>query len=407
MNTRLLPRATGFLSMLGNPLNVSLLASQLLTVPAIWDYPVNLHDCRKILSVFNSATIGVIQNEEHGDNRTPYGGPRKLSREAWLKAVVSGADEKSPRWRHVLLLGGVLLGGEGQNRQGLPWHLRLRLESALVMAAQLALGELDAQNGIEGACVLMVLNYTFELLSDIEKAKLDYDRLLLMMLQTTYNSPEGLESGYFVGAVDNDVVQVPGQKFQWSRHSDTFAHITAITNKPLVSALGPLSRLMAHAVENVRDPRLVSQTVDIIADFSRTLMVQWRQNKLSEIDKVEESLFLDAESLGTTVPMLWKVLRNCLYSVVIVLRGALGRVLNDHFLANDKSKSSYRYSRLVLISNYNYQALHTCQCRHSTYSGACTSYHPVLARTRPLSICLSRSQPSTFSLNTPTWSRIS
>ena len=393
--------------MLGNPLNVSLLASQLLTVPAIWDYPVNLHDCRKILSVFNSATIGVIQNEEHGDNRTPYGGPRKLSREAWLKAVVSGADEKSPRWRHVLLLGGVLLGGEGQNRQGLPWHLRLRLESALVMAAQLALGELDAQNGIEGACVLMVLNYTFELLSDIEKAKLDYDRLLLMMLQTTYNSPEGLESGYFVGAVDNDVVQVPGQKFQWSRHSDTFAHITAITNKPLVSALGPLSRLMAHAVENVRDPRLVSQTVDIIADFSRTLMVQWRQNKLSEIDKVEESLFLDAESLGTTVPMLWKVLRNCLYSVVIVLRGALGRVLNDHFLANDKSKSSYRYSRLVLISNYNYQALHTCQCRHSTYSGACTSYHPVLARTRPLSICLSRSQPSTFSLNTPTWSRIS
>ena len=347
MNIRLLPTATSFLSVLGNPLNISLLASQLLTAPALWDHPINLLDCRKILSVFNTATIAVIQKEEQEQLRSPYGTLRELNREGWIKAIVAGADEKSPRWRHLLLLGGVLLGGEGQNRQGLPWNIRTKLEAALATAAQLALEELDV-NGIDGPCTIMVLNYTFELLSDFERSKIDYDRLLPLVLQTTYSSPEGLESGLFLGAIDKDVVEVSGKKFQWSPHSVSYGRASAITSKPLISALGPLSRLIAHAVENVRDPNLVSQSVDVIADFARTLVAQWRQNKLSEIDRIEESEFLDAESLGSTVPTLWKVLRNCLYSVVIVLRAALGRVLNDRALASDKSEFSH-YNRNAFL----------------------------------------------------------
>lgn len=307
-------------------------------MPTIWDRSLNLLDCRQIISVFNTATIAVIQNEEREEQITSYGGPRKLNREAWVKAAVAGADEKSPRWRHLLLLGGVLLGGEGQNRQALPWNLRLKLEAALVAAVQLSLEELNPQNPIEGACILMVLNYTFELLSDFERSKLDYDRLLPLMLQTVYSSFEGLESGYFLGVIDGDVVEVPGKKFQWSPQSPTFDRVSAILSKPLVSSLGPLSRLIAHTVENVRDPRLISQTVDVMADFSRTLMAQWRQNKLSEVDQIEESEFLDTETLKTTSPALWRVLRSCLYSVVIVLRGAFGRVLNDRVLASDGRK---------------------------------------------------------------------
>lgn len=307
-------------------------------MPTIWDRSLNLLDCRQIISVFNTATIAVIQNEEREEQITSYGGPRKLNREAWVKAAVAGADEKSPRWKHLLLLGGVLLGGEGQNRQALPWNLRLKLEAALVAAVQLSLEELNPQNPIEGACILMVLNYTFELLSDFERSKLDYDRLLPLMLQTVYSSFEGLESGYFLGVIDGDVVEVPGKKFQWSPQSPTFDRVSAILSKPLVSSLGPLSRLIAHTVENVRDPRLISQTVDVMADFSRTLMAQWRQNKLSEVDQIEESEFLDAETLKTTSPALWRVLRSCLYSVVIVLRGAFGRVLNDRVLASDGRK---------------------------------------------------------------------
>ncbi|KAF7594514.1 hypothetical protein BBP40_008961 [Aspergillus hancockii] len=333
----LLPTATGLLSILGNPLNISLLASQLLVAPAIWDHAVDLHACRKILSVFNTAAMAIIRNEESDDPRIPYTKPVKIEREAWVKAVVNGADEKSPRWRHLLLIGGVLLGFEGQDRQGLPLGVRKKLESALVTAAQLAIEELDPHNKVDGLCITMVLNYTFHLLSDFERSKLNYDRLLPVMLDAAFISPEGLEGGYFLGTIDKDIVEAPGKRFQWPSESDTFARVAAISSSPLISALGPLSRLIAHAVENVQDPGLVARSVDHIADFVRTLMVQWRLNKLSEVDRAEEAEFLDTESLKTTIPSLWKLLRNCLYSVVIVLRAVLGRVIHDRILAANRT----------------------------------------------------------------------
>lgn len=319
-------------------MNLSLLASQLLSAPALWNHPVDLLACRKILSVFNTAAIAVWQNDTTEDAQTPYGQNPRIEREAWVKAVAEGADDKSPRWRHMLLLGGILLGFEGQNRQGLPWHIRTKLESALAAAAQLALEELDCDAGVDGYCITMVLNYTFELLSDFERSKLNYDRLLPVMVRSAFLSPEGLEGGYFLGTIDKDVVEAPGKKFQWSPNSATYGYVSAVASRPLVSALGPLSRLISHAVENARDPKLVAQSVDYMADFVRTLMVQWRQNKLSEVDVAEEAEFLDAESLKTTIPALWKVLRSCLYSVVIVLRAVLGRTINEPALAAGSSK---------------------------------------------------------------------
>ncbi|KAF5865177.1 hypothetical protein ETB97_005081 [Aspergillus alliaceus] len=347
----LLPTATGLLSVLANPLNISLLASQLLVAPAIWDHAVDLHACRKILSVFHTAAMAIIRNEESDDPRIPYTKPVKIEREAWVKAVVNGADEKSPRWRHLLLIGGILLGFEGQDRQGLPLSVRKKLESALVTAAQLAIEELDPHNKIDGLCITMVLNYTFQLLSDFERSKINYDRLLPVMIDATYSSPEGLEAGYFLGTIDKDIVEAPGKRFQWSLESDTFVRVTAISSSPLISALGPLSRLIAHAVENTQDPGLVARSVDHIADFVRTLMVQWRQNKLSEIDRAEEAEFLDAESLKTTIPSLWKLLRNCLYSIVIVLRAILGRVINDPILAANRSAPFLSMQALHILRN--------------------------------------------------------
>ncbi|KAE8413179.1 hypothetical protein BDV36DRAFT_269284 [Aspergillus pseudocaelatus] len=347
----LLPTATGLLSVLANPLNITLLASQLLVAPSIWDHAVDLHACRKILSVFNTAAMAIIRNEESDDPRIPYTKPVKIEREAWVKAVVSGADEKSPRWRHMLLIGGVLLGFEAQDRQGLPLSVRKKLESALVTAAQLAIEELDPHNKIDGLCITMVLNYTFPLLSDLERSNLNYDRLLPVIIDATFSSLEGLEGGSFLGTIDKDVVEAPGKRFQWSAQSDTFVRVAAISSSPLISALGPLSRLIAHAIENAHDPRLIAQSVDHIADFARTLMTQWRQNKLSEVDKAEEADFLDAESLKTTIPGLWKLLRNSLYSIVIVLRAILGKVINDHILAANRSAPFISMQALHILRN--------------------------------------------------------
>ncbi|KAJ5088050.1 Pentaxin [Penicillium angulare] len=357
----LLPTATSFLSVLGNPLNLTLLASQLLSAPALWNHPVDLHACRKILSIFNTAAIAILQNDTTDEPRMPYDRKPSIDREAWVKAVVQGADDKSPRWRHMLLLGGVLLGFEGQNRQGLPRHIRTKLEGALATAAQLALEELRPDAGPDGHCIAMVLNYTFELLSDYERSKLNYDVLLPVLVRSAFLSAEGLEGGFFLGAIDEDVVEAPGKKFRWKVDSTTFGYFSNISNRPLVSALGPLSRLISHSIENVQNPRLVSQSVDYIADFVRTLMVQWRQNKLSEIDLAEEKDFLDAESLNTTIPALWKVLRNCLYSVVIVLRAVLGRTINDPALAAHGSAPYLSMQSLHILRNLYFISSRTGQ----------------------------------------------
>lgn len=285
------------------------------------------------MSVFNTAAIAVLQNDTTDEPRMPYSRNRSIEREAWVKAIAQGADDKSPRWRHTILLGGILLGFEGQNRQGLPRNIRVKLESALARATQLALEELHPDAGVDANCITMVLNYTFELLSDLERSKLNYDRLLPAMVRSVFFSGEGLEGAYFLGTIDQDVVEAPGKQFRWNPTSPSYAHLSDIASRPLVSALGPLSRLISHGIDNVRDPNLVTQTVDYLADFCRTLMVQWRQNKLSEIDVAEEVEFLEAESLQTTLPALWKVLRNCLYSIVIALRAVLGRTINDPALA--------------------------------------------------------------------------
>ncbi|KAJ5287000.1 Pentaxin [Penicillium angulare] len=357
----LLPTATSFLSILGNPLNLTLLASQLLSAPALWNHPTDLHACRKILSIFNTAAIAILQNDTTDEPRMPHDRKPNIDREAWVKAVVQGADDKSPRWRHMLLLSGVLLGFEGQNRQGLPRHIRTKLEGALATAAQLALEEVGADAGPDGHCIAMVLNYTFELLSDYERSKINYDILLPVLVRSAFLSAEGLEGGFFLGAIDEDVIEAPGKKFRWKVDSATFGYFSTISNRPLVSALGPLSRLISHSIENAQNPRLVSQSVDYIADFVRTLMVQWRQNKLSEIDLAEEKDFLDAESLNTTIPALWKVLRNCLYSVVIVLRAVLGRTINDPALAAHGSAPYLSMQSLHILRNLYFISSRTGQ----------------------------------------------
>jgi hypothetical protein len=328
----LLPTATSFLAVLTNPLNVTLLSSQILASPAIWDHQIDLHTCRRILSVFNTAAIGIIQNEAADEPRAPYA-RRGLDREAWLKAVVDGADDKSPRWRHLILLAGVLLGFEGQNRQGLPRNLRYKLESALAQATQLALQEDTYLDGIAGCCITMVLNYTFEFLSDQNRSRIDYDRLLPLMLSSTFTSSEGLDKAYFVGTADRDIIEGNTKKFGWSPESMTYQHVKNITARPLVASLGPLSRLIAHAMENVTDPNIVADGMSFINDFARTLLAQWRQNKLSEVDPSEETEFLNAESLKSTIPDLWRLLRSSMFSIVIILRAVLGRMLNDRVLA--------------------------------------------------------------------------
>lgn len=314
-------------------MNVTLLGSQLLCSRALWADDLDLAACRQIFSVFYTAATEVTSEESTLGTGIKHG----LSVEDWVKATVQGADEKSPRWRHVLLIGSILLGIEGQNRRVLSTLMRHRLESALVRATNLALHENVSKNGVEVYSIIFVLNHTFHLLSDFERAQIQYNDLLPALLNATFFSKEGLQNAYFVGAIDRDILEVPDQKFGWHPDTPSFRLIDQILSRPLLFPFGPLSRLIAHAVKNVDNPSLVLATLEDLLTFSKVIQVQWRQNKLSEIDKSEEVRFLDEQTITQTLPKLWQILQMTLFAHVIILRAVIGRLLGDPVLSSNTS----------------------------------------------------------------------
>lgn len=337
-------------------MNITLLASHLLTAPAIWDHIRDLAECRHIFGVFYTATLQIANSQVN--ERT------QLSQEAWITAVVKGADDQSPRWRHLLLIGGLLL---GIDKQDVSSQLRARLESALVLAVNLAFDEIGVHKPVEGHCVVLVLNYTFELLADHHRAGLDYDKLLPLLVDTAFFSVEGLEHGYWLGLIDSDIRQADARRLRWPGNSKTFSQVKQIQSRLMVSSLGPLARLVAHSIENIKDATLITATLDRVAEFARTLTLSWRQNKFSGIDTQEEAERFDTETLKTTLPVLWQILRVSFFAIVIVLRAALGRLLYDPFLSTNTSAPFIAMQCLHTLRNLYFISTRLGQASNSQY----------------------------------------
>ena len=306
------------------------MTSQLLSHDVLYPIPTDLPRCRQIFSVFYTAALRLLE-----DKRSPAQEQLRsnLALSEWTKAVVKGADDKSPRWRHTLLLGALLLALQSKDFEGVSADLRKKLEAALVVASNLALQEKDAEPNCELA-VVFVLNNTFPILSDFHRGQVQYDLLLPILVDATLFSREGLEHGYWLGVIDNDV-RPSGQRFHWPANSSSFRKVTEIKSRNFVAGLGSLSRLIAHSIECVRDRMLVIHSTNRIAESARTLATSWRQNKLSEVDPREEAQCLDQETVGKTLPLLLQILRNTMFCIVISLRSVLGRLLCDGFLASD------------------------------------------------------------------------
>ncbi|KAL9107269.1 MAG: hypothetical protein Q9227_007811 [Pyrenula ochraceoflavens] len=326
---------------------------RILQAPAIWKRRLSLADCRAIFSLFYTASSRLADGTSQWQSAGPYGTPARLSIEEWVKAIVRGADEHSPRWRHVLAIGGLLLGFERQDHQPmLPSTVRYKLESALVQAVNLALANTTGIDDTEALAIVFVLNNTFHLLSDAERSQLQYEHLLPVLISATFSSNEGLQNAYFLGAMDRDVVQIQGRKiFCWSPTCHSFKAISDLQSKPLVTSLGPMARLISHAIEHVSSPQIVSDALKELHVFSRAMIIQWRQNKLSEIDPSEEKAYLDADTLSNTLPRLWRLLRITLFTQLIILRSVLGRLLGDQVLASDSNAPEIAIQCLHVLRN--------------------------------------------------------
>ncbi|KAG9376829.1 hypothetical protein A1F94_012429 [Pyrenophora tritici-repentis] len=346
---RLLGTASSLLTTLGNPHNLSLLTSHLLTAPALWDRPDGVRTPLRMLSVFHAAVTTIINH--HNDVRhnkasklvpgqTPIGGG--LSLDEWIRAIVAGADDRSRRWKHLVVLGGLLIGTGNLEEQGMDLYwasaMRKRVEAALVRATNLALVEVRERSeadGLGGQTITLVLNHAFGCIGEVERTQIDYDLLLPVLIGTAYYSNEGFQSAYFLGSLDLDVRTSQNGKLGWSAQSSSYRQVEVIMNRPLVTSMGPLSRLIAHSVENVKNPWIIQTMMDDLASFSRALTTQWRQTKFSAVEPAEEAATLEDEALHKTTPQLWNVLKAALFATTIILRGVFNRTLQDRALAGD------------------------------------------------------------------------
>ena len=269
-----------------------------------------------------------------------------------MTAVVKGADDSSPRWRHALLIGALLQALEEKKPNNVPFSLRNKLQGALVRATNLALedGQGDPHS-VANRAIVFLLNQSFRLLPESERWHINYALLLPVLVETVFSSNEGLEHGYWLGIIDQDVREVRGKKFAWSANSPTFQLVQTMANRPLVTSLGPICRLIGHAVERIQDPNILISILGRLSQFARTIAVSWRQNKLSEIDASEATNFLDAESIQTTTPALWHILKLSLYAVIIILRSITGRLLTDAALGSDAHAPFVAIQALHLLRN--------------------------------------------------------
>jgi hypothetical protein len=361
-NSSLLPSATGLLFSLSNPLNITLLSSQLLTSPAIWDNVRKLEDCRRVFSLFFTATRQLLS-----PHNTTAPAPRScLSPEEWITAVVKGADDSSPRWRHLLLLGGVLL-GVGQPEQGeISHHLRLKLENAIVHATNLAHHDIQRESNMASLCIVFVLNHTFELLADQRRSQLNWNTLTPELIDITFFSEEGLEAGYWLKVIDSDVSSSVNGKLTWPSKSMSFEKLQEIQSRPLISAAGPLSRLIAHAIEHV-NPEYVLRAVDRLVEFTSLTNISWKANKLSGVEISQERAVFEPEVLSTTYPLLWNVLRMSLYATIIILRAVLGRLIHDSALSSVGSGPEFACQSLYALRNLYFIASRLGQTSSSQY----------------------------------------
>ncbi|KAI5300816.1 hypothetical protein KEM56_002180 [Ascosphaera pollenicola] len=357
----LLPRATGLLTILSNPLNLSLLSSHLLSTPAIWASPfLDLQACRRIVGVYNSAAMHVVQREEQADEKAddqlaqPQSKP--LKRDEWVQALISNASSSSngrgaAPWRHLLLLGGLLIGLEGQYRQSLSLGMRRKLIISLIETVQAALRELPVSPPVAGHCVVMVLTYTWDLLSVHEQRQFDSNVLLTLLMSSAFMSEEGLEGGLFFDTVDKDMKVDAQDHLHWSAQSPSFERIRSVAARPLVASFGPTSKLIAHCLE-LCHPELASQSVDTLLEFSRTLLSQWRRVKLCGVDPSVEVVMVGENTLKTTLPVLRQLFKMSFFSTVISLRAVMGRVINDNVLATDAYAPYLAMKALHILRNF-------------------------------------------------------
>ena len=246
-----------------------------------------------------------------------------------------------------MVLSGLLIGLSGYDGHMVSNSLRRSLENAIVSALNMALTNGEADDKLAANSIALVLSRAQDFLHVYQRSSIRHDLLLPILIHATFYAREGLHQGYFLSTIDADVVQNGASSFEWSSKSSTFVQFQRMSTGPLLSSLGALSRLIAYSIENIQQRDLLSTMMTDLAAFARSLCLQWRHNKLSEIDVTEVQAYLSEGTVKTTTPLLWHTLRSAMFAVIVILRSLLGRVLNDKRMLGDST--SFIATQILLV----------------------------------------------------------
>lgn len=385
---------THLLSHLSNPLNLGVLTSQLLTARAIWSHHDGLRTSIRIISIYNTAAIRVHNDQvarAKGDRPVEGGGLRS---DEWVRAVVKGADERSQRWQHLLVLTGVLMGMESDGKKSLPRALRHTLENAIVTAANLAFEQRAAEEPLAAASIVMALNFAFPLLSDFNKTQVNCDALLPLIV-SSFTGEEGFREARFLEAIGPQVVEAPGRVLSWSPSAPSFLSLQEMNQRPLMGNLGPMAKLAAFAVQHAGDSRVVLQAHDSLLSFSRRVLDAWQRMSLSHVDPSTEGAQLSPETLQRTWPVLLQVLKKLLFAAVAILQAIVARGLLDPNLYNDRVAPDVAAKSLKILRNLHFIASRDGSSSFESYAFAYMASIDVISRFASASeLLLQETRPS-------------
>ncbi|KAL8728290.1 MAG: hypothetical protein Q9166_005497 [cf. Caloplaca sp. 2 TL-2023] len=323
-------------ALLSNPFNVTLLTSQILTAPAIWGPSAGLRTVVGVIKLFRSASFHLLQQLEPSQNSKIYEVTSTLRPDEWMNAVVKGIEGASPRSRQVMVLSGLLQGLQSRDNHG----LSTTLQDNLIHSVNLSLRSDPRRTAVTDRGLIVAISQVFDLLDTPARLAVHHDLLLPMLIQAVFFSEDGIHQGYFLGTIDVDVVEAVGKKFDWSAKSTSYLQLQTMASSPLVADMGRLSRLVAFSTEHANSTITLARLLQDLFEVSRSLCIQWRQNKLSEVDASQDTMFLTDEAIKNTLPLLWRVLRSSMFAVVVILASYTGRLLSDNLLARDDAPSS-------------------------------------------------------------------
>ncbi|TWU75788.1 hypothetical protein ED733_003733 [Metarhizium rileyi] len=346
------------LTQLSNPLNLGVLTSQLLTARAIWHRNDGAKTAIRIIGIYHTAAVRVHDNQVEGTRPKGQSDGGGLRCDEWTRAVVKGADERSRRWQHLLVLTGVLMGMEGNGRQSLSRALRNTLEQAVVMAANLALEDNVEDGPAAAISVVTALNFAFPILSELHRSQINCNALLPIAVWAI-TGEEGFCDAQFLRVVGRDTTLQPGHVLSWPEASSSCQLLRQMDKQPLMANMGPLSKLTAFAVQHATDTPAVMQAQDALLVFTARVLGAWQSNPFSDIAPAFEGSKLSLETAQTTWPLLWQVLRKLMFGTTAVLQAIVARSLLDpqmlmHGLAHGIASKSLQILRnIFFISSRN------------------------------------------------------